>query len=102
MKNIPFDNDFFDICIDRSAIQHNSKEDIYSIYEEIFRVLKKNGRLYSILLKKGNFHVLKTKLKEFEVKEALNMYKKIEINYISTTINNATEEYISYLIDAIK
>ena len=100
--NIPFENDFFDFCIDRSAIQNNSKEDIFSIYKELYRVLKKNGRLYSVLQKKGHFGVQTTTLEESELKQAIKMFKINEINYLSSTINNVSEEYISYLIDVIK
>lgn len=49
-ENMPFEADTFDVVIDRAAITCNKAEDIPTIIQEIKRVLKPNGVLYSMML----------------------------------------------------
>jgi len=42
-SKIPFEADFFDLIVDRSAITHNRKDDIVKVIEECHRVLKNGG-----------------------------------------------------------
>jgi len=44
---LEFENNFFDVVVDRSALQHNTIKDISQITSEIWRVLKVNGLFYS-------------------------------------------------------
>ena len=46
---LEFDNNFFDIVVDRSAIQHNTIKNVEQIISEIRRVLKVNGLFYSCI-----------------------------------------------------
>jgi ubiquinone/menaquinone biosynthesis C-methylase UbiE len=39
-ENIPFEDNSFDFVIDKSSIQHNSKQDITKIIREVYRVLR--------------------------------------------------------------
>jgi ubiquinone/menaquinone biosynthesis C-methylase UbiE len=45
--SLEFEDNFFDAVIDNEAITHNSFENSKSIYDEIARVTKKGGRLFS-------------------------------------------------------
>ena len=44
--NLPFEDEFFDIIIDRGSITCNTFEDTVRIFEEIYRVLKPEGYFY--------------------------------------------------------
>ncbi|MEZ8105251.1 class I SAM-dependent methyltransferase [Vibrio cortegadensis] len=46
-KHISFEDDFFDAVIDNEAIYCNSFEDSQAVYDEIYRVLKPKGKLYT-------------------------------------------------------
>lgn len=45
--DLKYDGDFFDCVIDNATVYSNLYENICKMYEEIFRVLKKGGRLYT-------------------------------------------------------
>lgn len=47
MGKLPYENEFFDAVVDHEAIYSNSYEDSKLIYQELARVLKKNGKLFS-------------------------------------------------------
>lgn len=42
-KKLPFPDNFFDIIISLSTVEHISYEDIHCVFNEVFRVLKKDG-----------------------------------------------------------
>lgn len=44
---LEYDNDFFDCVIDSACVCANLYSNIGKMYEEIFRVLKKGGKMYS-------------------------------------------------------
>ncbi len=46
--NIPFENDYCDLVVDRSAITHNTKSEIVKVVGECHRVLKNNGLMIII------------------------------------------------------
>jgi len=103
LVDLPYKNNFFDFCIDRSSIQHNPKNDIFLIFKEIHRVLKKNGKIYSMLLKKAphsEFHT--SYLDQKEIQKALEIFNSIEINYLTLTNNFGAEVREVYLIEAMK
>ncbi|RMH58143.1 MAG: class I SAM-dependent methyltransferase [Candidatus Hydrogenedentota bacterium] len=52
--SLPFRNEFFDAVIDRSALQHNLRDDIRRAVLEIFRVLRNNGVFYSMVTTTGD------------------------------------------------
>jgi ubiquinone/menaquinone biosynthesis C-methylase UbiE len=47
-----FNDNFFDAVVDISSIQHNRPDKQTIIFDEIFRVLKPGGKLFSIMLNK--------------------------------------------------
>lgn len=47
IRELPFEDGFFDAIIDNEAIYCNSYEDSKKIYDELARVCKKGGKLYS-------------------------------------------------------
>ena len=47
IDSLDFDNAFFDVVIDRAAIQHNTYSDAKKIAVEVHRVLKPGGLFYS-------------------------------------------------------
>jgi len=53
MKNTNYPDAFFDVIFDCAAIQHSSFTDHKVIYDEIFRLLKPNGRFWTFHVTKG-------------------------------------------------
>lgn len=53
-KNLPFENNFFDIIYSHGVIHHSP--DIKKIVNEIYRVLNKNGELVLMLYNKNSFN----------------------------------------------
>src|SRR3989338_2282999 len=47
---LPYGDNFFDAVIDSAAIQHNHLQGIKKIIKEAYRVLKPNGKLFSVLV----------------------------------------------------
>ena len=48
-SDTPVLNEFFDVVIDRAAIQHNTYKNAKQIVSEVYRVLKPKGLFYSSL-----------------------------------------------------
>lgn len=101
-KYLDFDNNTFDFIIDRSSIQHNTKENISIIHNEIFRVLKDGGKFYSIMVKNGDNGFFMELLNEEEVKSSLSNYSKVKIDYLSKTTDGGKMIHENFLIEAIK
>ena len=53
--NIPYPNNFFDAVVDLEAVTHNSFEHSIQIYDESFRVLKNNGKIFSRTFANGTW-----------------------------------------------
>lgn len=102
IAKMPYENNFFDFCFDKSAIQHNPKNDIFKIHEEVFRILKKDGKFFSTMLVSGDNGFLTGFLDLRELKESLKGFSQIKIDYITITEDNQSAEYKAYLIEAIK
>ncbi len=102
ISNMPFENKYFEFCFDKSAIQHNIKEDIPKIHEEIFRILKPNGKFFSTMLVEGSNGFITGYLNEEELKDSLKKFKEIKIDYITRTENNGRDKLTAYIIEATK
>ncbi len=99
---LPFEDEFFDFCIDRSSIQNNGKDEILNALNEVHRVLKPGGRFFSMMLKEGNTEFETTKFSEDELKDALQDFSSVEVNYLTQTWNHGKVSVSYYLIDAEK
>lgn len=53
IKHLSYKTSFFDAVVDCNTVQHNYWADIQAIHNEIFRVLKPNGLMLSIMLSEG-------------------------------------------------
>lgn len=100
--NLPYPDDFFDFCFDKSSIQHNPREEIFIIHKEVFRVLKKNGKFFSVMLAEGTNGFLTGFLNENELRESLSCFGNFCIDYISRTENGGRDKYKSFIIEAQK
>lgn len=47
-KRLPFEDNFFDLILDRGSITHNVLSDIKNVLSESYRILKPQGLLFSI------------------------------------------------------
>lgn len=101
-SRLDFEDNSFDIIIDRSAVQHNSKKDIELIFNEVYRVLKPNGRFYSIMAKTKNNDFYMELLDKEDIERITSKFKDLEINYISRTQNNGQTTNSRFLIEVSK
>ena len=65
--NLEFDDDYFDLTIDRSSLQHNPKSDLPAIFRECRRVLQPGGEFFSDFLTEGNNGFLLSCISEQEL-----------------------------------
>jgi len=91
MDDLKFENEFFDVVVDRAAIQHNTFLDAKRIVSEVYRVLKYGGLFYSSLssdchplfnnhLGDGNYHEDRIGMWHFFSKsEILDLFSCFEI-----------------------
>ena len=50
---LDYEDDFFDCIIDNATIYANRKENILKMYQQIYRMLKKGGKLFSVSFTTG-------------------------------------------------
>ncbi len=50
---LDYENDFFDCVIDNATVYANRKENILKMYQQIYRMLKKGGKLFSVSFTTG-------------------------------------------------
>jgi ubiquinone/menaquinone biosynthesis C-methylase UbiE len=48
--SIPYEDNYFDVCVESNSIHCNTTEDIEIIFNEIHRVLKPGGKFFGILV----------------------------------------------------
>ena len=106
IKKLDWPNNYFDFVLDRSALTHNTNDDISLTLKEIRRILKKNGIILSFdffgnntpdikfgtklkqntyhKFKKGYFKILgKTSFFNFKIlKRLFNEFKILDINRV--------------------
>ena len=85
---MPYEENFFDAVIDGASIQHNEFENITKILEEVYRVLKKDGKYFGFLIESD----LKLSDKRFFT----NYFNKQELEIIFLVSSNLKIDYLSY------
>lgn len=55
IMSLPYQNDFFDAVIDLEAISANNHEDAKKIFDEIYRVLKPGGKIFTKHFAEGSW-----------------------------------------------
>lgn len=90
IKKLPFENQMFDAVIDRCSIQHNNLQNIELIISEVYRVLKKEGKFYSVMVHKLTvpFSVPTYYITEDEVRDVFKGFNHLEIDSQEQTFNN--------------
>tara|TARA_B110000196_G_C20895907_1_gene543615 strand:- start:43 stop:708 length:666 start_codon:yes stop_codon:yes gene_type:complete len=123
--NIQYPDNFFDAVVDLESITHNSFENSIKIYEESFRVLKNNGKLFSRTFcvgtwgdntgkklginswkvsegpMKGHCNFIRF-TKKNQIKILLKKFDIVNIDKISLSVNNEKNKIIEWLIYAKK
>ena len=54
-RELPYENQFFDVVIDCATIQHFSFKDHKKVYKEVYRILKLRGYFWSFHISKGSW-----------------------------------------------
>ena len=93
-SNLNFDDQSFDVIIDRQSIQHNEINKIRAAYSECARLLSINGKMFSnFLLSDGD--VSKANVNEDDLDAIILKYFNIlEKNYsIGTTLNASIQHF---------
>ena len=102
LATLPYPDGFFDLCIDKSAIQHNPAEEIRRAHREIARVLREGGGLFSMMLRSGSNGFFATRLDEEEIRLSLSMFRRVTIDHQTLTRNNQQDCRAQYLIEAVR
>ena len=84
------------------SIQHNPREKIKKIFSEVYRVLKKNGLFFSVLVAKESYDFFTTYLSKKEIKELAKQFRDVKIDYIEHSINNESKIFKSHILTAKK
>lgn len=125
INKLPYPDNYFDAVTDIVAIQHNKFQDIHKIIKEIYRVLKPQGKLFSMMVKNDSYgYGLGRELEKNtftniiegpyagkgvihftdlnEIKEIFDIFELVEIECGSRTINNLKNIISHYVIFATK
>lgn len=102
LYDLPYDNNFFDIVIDRRSIQHNPKNKILDIFSEVHRVLKEGGRFLSILAGSDNYDIPVNKLSEVEIIRLLKDFSCYSIDFKEETSGNRAYKHKTFIVVATK
>ncbi|WP_339799099.1 class I SAM-dependent methyltransferase [Paenibacillus sp. FSL R5-0744] len=122
--SLPYNDAFFDAVIDNEAIATNSYDNAVEMYNEIYRVLKPNGKVYSRSFSEGswgdgngeqvghnawipNEGPLNNKgLSRFaskeDMEELLNKFQIVELERLERTYNNLNEKVIEWIVTGEK
>lgn len=124
--SLPYQDESFDFVLESSAIEHNTNKDIILILKGIYRVLKKGGKLLSIVPGRehylyGNGHFIEAgaftadtdRFKGsglthfFSREEIYGLFSQcgftdFEVNYNLTTVNNCTQKTLYWYIETQK
>jgi len=125
VDKLPWPNEFFDCVIDVECLTCNSEEDSQKIINDIYRVLKTDGKHFSILAKKGcwgdktgkkidktTYYSVKegpyscsgkTRFASLpSLKSLYKEFKNLKIEYVIRTENNRGEKIQQWLVEAQK
>lgn len=103
---LPYGDNYFDAVIDSAAIQHNCLRDIGVIIHEVHRVLKPEGRIFSMLVAKdkslkvgfGQIHFFNQR----EIYKLFGDFSELIINYYQHTRGVNHHIHKSWLVEAKK
>jgi ubiquinone/menaquinone biosynthesis C-methylase UbiE len=101
-NKLPFDNNSFDVVIDRQSLQHNEIEDIHLTISEIYRVMKEKGTFFTTIVSQGNYNIKTTYMDESEIINALSSFEIISFDKKSRTYNNQAAKLEFFIIEAKK
>lgn len=102
ISDLPFESNFFHFLIDRNSIQHNKKKYIRIILRECKRVLKRNGRILSLISKTANNDFSCSKFNERELIDLFSDFKNLKVDIQRTTFNNKTSSNSNFIIEGTK
>lgn len=87
-RELSFDEEQFDCVVDRMAVQHNSKEDIATIFSGVHKLMKEGGTFFSTLIEKADYNYETSYLTQEDIKHMTQMFKTVEIDYLERSYNN--------------
>ena len=101
---IDFPDNYFDAVIDLCSIQHNQINNAPIILKEIKRVLKPNGKFFSMVIAKNTYEASlngKGYVHFYSLKEIKNLFKIFKILSVEKserTENNMKDEIIHWIV----
>lgn len=100
-----YDDNYFDCVIDIVALQHNNINNLKKIIDEIYRVLKPGGKIFSMMINKNSVFNDDTNPFEnkgyvhiFEKNEVLDLFKKFKNLVIDLSERTDRNNKISHFI----
>ena len=105
-NKLPYDDDMFDAVIDCASIQHNSPPEVDKILEEIWRVLRPGGHLFSMILEEDNDLSAKefvtSRFNKEKITRLFSRFNNLEIDHYYYTEGSATRSIRFLLVCADK
>ena len=87
-SELTFNDDSFDVILDRQAIQHNTIENMKKTINEVKRVLKKGGSFFSTMITEADYDIDTTYITEKGARKLLSDFKIISFDKQSRTYDN--------------
>lgn len=122
---LDFPEEFFDVIIDSSAIQHNTMRDIRLIHNQIWKLLKPRGYFFGVLINtqtSGWHHAEKLEentyknfeggpiqkellvhfFTESEIQKLTSGYEELNMEMTTRTVNNGKHQFGHFVISGRK
>jgi ubiquinone/menaquinone biosynthesis C-methylase UbiE len=102
---LPYSDQSMDAVIDASSLQHNDTDSIHKVLDEVRRVLKPNGRLFSVFIaaEREKQHSLVTNYASVEDVRALygTHFTEVRVGYQEYAWDSLDRDYKYWLIHAM-
>ncbi|MDC1174976.1 class I SAM-dependent methyltransferase [Bacteriovoracaceae bacterium] len=89
-RSLSFSENSFDCIVDRMAVQHNPKEDIRKIINNVHSLLKSGGKFFSTLIEKANYDYETSFLSKEDILDMTNMFNNVQVDYLERSYNNGS------------
>jgi ubiquinone/menaquinone biosynthesis C-methylase UbiE len=105
-NKLPYNDDMFDAVIDCASIQHNSQSEFRTILDEIQRVLRPGGHLFSMILEEDNDlsarEFFTTRVNREKIARSFSGFNKVSVDHYYYTENDDTRSIKFFLVEADK
>ena len=102
VEKLSFKSNSIDFVVDRSSVQHNSRDRIWKIFSEIHRVLPIGGRLFSQMRMQHDEVFRGSILSENDIPNLVDGFSSYELEQLIHISGNGKTQKGSWLISCVK